>query len=65
VEVDIDVGGPDAHVKAVFLEYAEPGKRADVLTDGECGNANETDEVRQGALRQECRRERAGGSVTR
>jgi len=41
---------PDVHADVIFLEDVQASKRPEGLADGQGGNADEADEVRQGKI---------------
>jgi hypothetical protein len=48
MEVEVDVLRPDVHADVIFLEDVQASKRPEGLANGQGGNADEADEVRQG-----------------
>jgi hypothetical protein len=50
MQVEVDVLRPDVHADVIFLEDVQASKRPEGLADGQGGNADEVDEVRQGKI---------------
>ena len=50
MQVEVDVLRPHVHADVIFLEHVQASKRPEGLADGQGGNADEADEVRQGKI---------------